>query len=197
MPSAHKSSTVPLSLRQFKLGLRHGNRVIPWGDLDSLVVLQRQLDVDILVTGHTHRFTSYKHEGGVVINPGSATGAFSSTTYDVNPSFILMDIDGLCVVVYVYELIDETANIIKELHARKISFGTKSMINCLLLKKSSTPKFRREKLFLFQCRVQMTLTLINLAVSGIAQTLQVDQWTVCALIFMTGSFIPMTAFKTI
>ena len=75
MPSARKSSTVPLSLRQFKLGLRHGNRVIPWGDLDSLVVLQRQLDVDILVTGHTHRFTAYKHEGGVVINPGSATGS--------------------------------------------------------------------------------------------------------------------------
>lgn len=69
-------------------------------------MMQRQLDVDILVTGHTHQFTAYKHEGGVVINPGSATGAYSSITYDVNPSFVLMDIDGLRVVVYVYELID-------------------------------------------------------------------------------------------
>ncbi|RVW82348.1 Vacuolar protein sorting-associated protein 29 [Vitis vinifera] len=76
------------------------------GDLDSLAMLQRQLDVDILVTGHTHQFKAYKHEGGVVINPGSATGAYSSITYDVNPSFVLMDIDGLRVVVYVYELID-------------------------------------------------------------------------------------------
>lgn len=81
-------------------------KVIPWGDLDSLAMLQRQLDVDILVTGHTHQFKAYKHEGGVVINPGSATGAYSSFTYDVNPSFVLMDIDGLRVVVYVYELID-------------------------------------------------------------------------------------------
>jgi vacuolar protein sorting-associated protein 29 len=81
-------------------------KVIPWGDLDSLAMLQRQLDVDILVTGHTHQFTAYKHEGGVVINPGSATGAYSSITYDVNPSFVLVDIDGLRVVVYVYELID-------------------------------------------------------------------------------------------
>ncbi|GJM90803.1 hypothetical protein PR202_ga07118 [Eleusine coracana subsp. coracana] len=80
--------------------------VVPWGDLDSLAMLQRQLDVDILVTGHTHQFKAYKHEGGVVINPGSATGAYSSITYDVNPSFVLMDIDGLRVVVYVYELID-------------------------------------------------------------------------------------------
>ncbi|RYR45891.1 hypothetical protein Ahy_A07g031656 isoform B [Arachis hypogaea] len=98
--------TKTLTIGQFKLGLCHGHQVIPWGDLDSLAMLQRQLDVDILVTGHTHQFTAYKHEGGVVINPGSATGAYSSITYDVNPSFVLMDIDGLRVVVYVYELID-------------------------------------------------------------------------------------------
>lgn len=81
-------------------------QVVPWGDLDSLAMLQRQLDVDILITGHTHQFKAYKHEGGVIINPGSATGAYSSITYDVNPSFVLMDIDGMRVVVYVYELID-------------------------------------------------------------------------------------------
>jgi vacuolar protein sorting-associated protein 29 len=81
-------------------------QVVPWGDLDSLAMLQRQLDVDILITGHTHQFRAYKHEGGVIINPGSATGAYSSITYDVNPSFVLMDIDGLRVVVYVYELVD-------------------------------------------------------------------------------------------
>jgi UDP-2,3-diacylglucosamine pyrophosphatase LpxH len=40
-------------------------QVVPWGDLDSLAMLQRQLDVDILVTGHTHQFKAYKHEGGV------------------------------------------------------------------------------------------------------------------------------------
>ncbi|KAL5701532.1 Vacuolar protein sorting-associated protein 29 [Ranunculus cassubicifolius] len=100
-----------LTIGQFKLGLCHGHQVVPWGDLDSLAMLQRQLDVDILVTGHTHQFKAYKHGGGgggggVVINPGSATGAYSSITYDVNPSFVLMDIDALRVVVYVYELID-------------------------------------------------------------------------------------------
>ncbi|MFS8027240.1 putative phosphodiesterase metallo-dependent phosphatase [Helianthus anomalus] len=50
------------------------------GDLDSLVMLQRQLDVDILVTGHTHLFNAYKHKAGVVINPGSATGAYNNIT---------------------------------------------------------------------------------------------------------------------
>ncbi|KAL2930216.1 Vacuolar protein sorting-associated protein 29 [Bienertia sinuspersici] len=103
---ARYPETKTLTIGQFKLGLCHGHQVIPWGDLDSLAMLQRQLDVDILVTGHTHQFTAYKHEGGVVINPGSATGSYSSITYDVNPSFVLMDIEGLRVVVYVYELID-------------------------------------------------------------------------------------------
>jgi vacuolar protein sorting-associated protein 29 len=69
-------------------------------------MLQPQLDVDILITGHTHQFKAYKHEGGVIINPGSATGAYSSITFNINPSFVLMDIDGLWVVVFVYELID-------------------------------------------------------------------------------------------
>jgi len=88
------------------LNVLNAFKVIPWGDLDSLAMLQRQLDVDILVIGYSYQFTAYKHEGGVVINPGSTTGAYSSITYDVNPNFVLMDIDGLHVVVYVYELID-------------------------------------------------------------------------------------------
>ncbi|CAA7031225.1 unnamed protein product [Microthlaspi erraticum] len=112
-----------LTIGQFKLGLCHGHQVIPWGDLDSLAMLQRQLDVDILVTGHTHQFTAYKHEGGVVINPGSATGAYSSINQDVNPSFVLMDIDGLRVVVYVYELIDG------EVKVDKIDFKKTSTTN--------------------------------------------------------------------
>ncbi|CAL9079490.1 unnamed protein product [Musa textilis] len=96
-----------LTIGQFKLGLCHGHQIIPWDDLDSLAMFQRQLDVDILVTGHTHQFKAYKHGGGVVIIPGSATGAHISITYDANPSFVLLDIEmGLRVVVCVYELID-------------------------------------------------------------------------------------------
>ncbi|RRT69995.1 hypothetical protein B296_00033365, partial [Ensete ventricosum] len=81
-----------LAIGQFKLGLCHGHQIIPWGDLDWFAMFQRQMDVDILVTGHIHRFKAYKHEGGVVINPGSATGVHSSITYDANPSFVLLDI---------------------------------------------------------------------------------------------------------
>jgi predicted phosphodiesterase len=30
-------------------------KVVPWGDPESLANLQRQMDVDILITGHTHK----------------------------------------------------------------------------------------------------------------------------------------------
>jgi predicted phosphodiesterase len=35
-----------------------------------------------------------KHEDSYFINPGSATGAYSTTSPDAQPSFVLMDIDG-------------------------------------------------------------------------------------------------------
>ena len=34
------------------------------------------------------------YEDRLQINPGSATGAYSTTAKEVNPSFVLMDLDG-------------------------------------------------------------------------------------------------------
>lgn len=44
-----------MQIGQFKIGICHGHTVVPWGDLDSLSVVRRKLDADILVTGHTHK----------------------------------------------------------------------------------------------------------------------------------------------
>ena len=41
-----------------------------------------------------HVRQTMKHEDSYFINPGSATGAYSTTTPDAQPSFVLMDIDG-------------------------------------------------------------------------------------------------------
>ena len=51
---------------------------MPWGDRESLGMLQRQLDVDILITGHTHKFDTFEMDNKFFINPGSATGAYSA-----------------------------------------------------------------------------------------------------------------------
>lgn len=67
-----------VTVGQFKIGLIHGHQVIPWGDMASLALLQRQLDVDILISGHTHKFEAFENENKFYINPGSATGAYSA-----------------------------------------------------------------------------------------------------------------------
>ena len=82
--------------------------MVPWGDSEALGALQRQLDCDILITGHTHQFSAYEAEGKLFINPGSATGAFSPSfalDREPTPSFVLMDVQQQRVVVYVYELV--------------------------------------------------------------------------------------------
>ena len=44
-----------VTVGNFRMGLTHGHQVVPWGDIESLALIQRQLDVDILITGHTHK----------------------------------------------------------------------------------------------------------------------------------------------
>lgn len=37
----------------------------------------RQMNVDVLITGHTHTCKVFEKNGVFFVNPGSATGAFS------------------------------------------------------------------------------------------------------------------------
>uniref|UniRef100_A0A3Q3EML7 Vacuolar protein sorting-associated protein 29 n=1 Tax=Labrus bergylta TaxID=56723 RepID=A0A3Q3EML7_9LABR len=100
-----------VTVGQFKIGLIHGHQVIPWGDMASLALLQRQLDVDILISGHTHKFEAFENENKFYINPGSATGAYSALECNIIPSFVLMDIQASTVVTYVYQLIGDDVKV--------------------------------------------------------------------------------------
>jgi len=54
----YDESAFPLSAtvvhNALKIGVIHGHQCIPTGDLDSLSAIARQMDVDVLVSGHTH-----------------------------------------------------------------------------------------------------------------------------------------------
>ncbi|KAL1527064.1 hypothetical protein AB1Y20_015748 [Prymnesium parvum] len=96
-------------------------QVVPWGDPEALSALQRQLDCDIVITGHTHRFQAYESEGKLFVNPGSATGAFSASfplDEEPTPSFVLMDISGSKVITYVYELHGDEVKVKKIDHVK-------------------------------------------------------------------------------
>ena len=74
-------------------------------------MLQRQLGVDILISGHTHKLEVFEKEGVFYVNPGSATGAYSALESEVIPSFVLMDIQQSTVVTYIYKLIDSEVKV--------------------------------------------------------------------------------------
>ncbi|XP_035826714.1 vacuolar protein sorting-associated protein 29 isoform X2 [Aplysia californica] len=100
-----------VTVGQFRIGLCHGHQVVPWGDIESLAMVQRQLDVDILISGHTHKFQALEHEGKFFLNPGSATGSYYALDSNVIPSFVILDIQQSTVVSYIYKLIDEEVKV--------------------------------------------------------------------------------------
>lgn len=100
------------------------------------------MDVDVLLWGGTHKFEAYELEGKFFVNPGSATGAFSSSWLAIDeepiPSFCLMDvcihrptlnpgrsnsiqIQGDVLVLYVYQLKTD-ANGNENVAVEKVSF---------------------------------------------------------------------------
>lgn len=110
-----------VKIGHFSLGLCHGHQIVPWGDSEALGALQRQLDCDILVSGHTHAFSAYEKDGKLYINPGSATGAFSpmfALDKEPTPSFVLMDVQQQRAIVYVYELVEGEVKVKKIEHTK-------------------------------------------------------------------------------
>ena len=110
LPSS--SSTFPetkvVTIGELRLGLCHGHQVLPWGDEAALGMLARELDVDVLITGHTHKHQVSERGGKWFLNPGSISGAYSSFEGggeggEVIPSFILLAVQGKKVMCYVYE----------------------------------------------------------------------------------------------
>ena len=96
-----------------RVGVIHGHDLQPWGDAEALSAKRRRLDVDVLISGHTHRAEVREDDGYCYLNPGSITGAYSPASTDVVPSFILLAVQGSKVVIYVYELRGDTVDVSK------------------------------------------------------------------------------------
>lgn len=104
--------TKVVTVGQFRIGLIHGHQIIPWGDEAMLEQMARQLDVDVLVSGHSHECGVREKDGRFYINPGSATGAFSVIHKSpIIASFALLDVQSDSVVTYMYRLIDDQVKV--------------------------------------------------------------------------------------
>lgn len=59
-----------------RIGFTNGYLIVPRSDPMALLMLARELDVDILVWGGTHQVEAYTLDGKFFVNPGSASGAY-------------------------------------------------------------------------------------------------------------------------
>ncbi|KAI5458117.1 Metallo-dependent phosphatase-like protein [Mariannaea sp. PMI_226] len=75
---------------------------------DLLLAEANKLDVDVLCWGGTHRFDAFEYMDKFFVNPGSATGAYATEWNkdgdEPTPSFCLMDVQGISLTLYVYQL---------------------------------------------------------------------------------------------
>ena len=79
-----------VSIAGFGVLLLHGHQLAPWDDDAALLALAREHDADIVVSGHTHRQSVREASRVLLVNPGSATGAFSAVELAPPPAFVLL-----------------------------------------------------------------------------------------------------------
>lgn len=79
-----------------RIGFLEGFTVVAPREADLLLAEANKMDVDVLCWGGTHKFDAYEYGDKFFVNPGSATGAFTTGWMEegeeVVPSFCLMDV---------------------------------------------------------------------------------------------------------
>ncbi|WP_448577269.1 YfcE family phosphodiesterase [Thermosphaera sp.] len=85
-----------LTLNNYVIGLHHGHGIFPRGDSKKLAKLAETMGADVLVTGHTHvPFVKTDPSGKILLlNPGSATGAWSGELEAGPPSVMIVEVDN-------------------------------------------------------------------------------------------------------
>merc|ERR1711865_914946 len=76
---------------------------LDFNDTETFTIGELKLDCDVLITGHTHKFSAEVCDGKFFLNPGSATGAYNGLTSESVPTFLLMNIRGAQLQVWIYE----------------------------------------------------------------------------------------------
>jgi hypothetical protein len=76
------------------IGMTHGHLVMPAGDKLALEALRRRMGVHVLLTGSTGNPHTHSSHAGLLINPGSITGARVSPLATGSASFALVVLDN-------------------------------------------------------------------------------------------------------
>ncbi|MFB6292216.1 MAG: YfcE family phosphodiesterase [Candidatus Nanohaloarchaea archaeon] len=86
-------------------GVYHGTGIHPRGDRSTLAETARKLDAQVLLNGHTHQQEAVRHDGKILLNPGSCTGVGGGSYRGGNPEMMTVEVDEKLEVT-LYELED-------------------------------------------------------------------------------------------
>ncbi len=76
-------------INDIKVGLIHGDQVYPRGDVEGLLKIAKDLNVNMLINGHTHYLKVIMVNNVLLVNPGSLTGVWSGGYASMKPSMII------------------------------------------------------------------------------------------------------------
>jgi putative phosphoesterase len=71
--------------------LFHGTGILPRGDHEQLETIAKEKECRVIVTGHTHKPEIWKGRKVVILNPGSATGAWGGSSEEGIPTIMFLE----------------------------------------------------------------------------------------------------------
>jgi len=118
--------TQVFKVEDLTIGLHHGHGVEPRGDTRGLTRIALRLNVNILITGHTHSpFLKYGVIDNILlVNPGSLTGVWGGGGGSMKPSMMVLDVIDHNLLFNLYEIIESRLSILK----KKVLFNNNKWI---------------------------------------------------------------------
>lgn len=102
-----------------EFGVYHGTGIQPRGHLPTLVETAKKLEVDVLLTGHTHQQQAVEQDGKIILNPGSCTGVSGGSYSGGNPEMMTVGVNDGKIEVELIELVEgEASSESREFEAR-------------------------------------------------------------------------------
>ncbi|NHJ33192.1 MAG: YfcE family phosphodiesterase, partial [Asgard group archaeon] len=75
-----------------KFGVFHGTGIYPRGDAAQLKQVAEEMNVDVLLTGHSHLKLVHNDKEHLILNPGTSSGASGGSSWTVDTGLIILTI---------------------------------------------------------------------------------------------------------
>ena len=79
-------------VNNIRLGVFHGTGIYPRGDVAQLKQVAAAMNVDVLLTGHSHLKLIHSDKEHLILNPGTSSGASGGSSWAVDIGIFVLTI---------------------------------------------------------------------------------------------------------